>query len=496
MLLTSHAFVPLATHSTAKPVPRDPANTHAAGLTEMRSQLSRETQCDWNTPAAAAALAVSACGLLQSRRAKRGLGLFKSGAKQRDPVACARRIFRRKPEDLLINSGDKASEEELRDVAGCTLGSQAMTFNIWPPALRAENEQDEMALKRARLEGRRGGTAGSLEVPLFMEWPFYEAAIEDLSPMGKDDPALVPYKILELRYEMKKAFALLNSWANTNRGRTLGFTQTGLNKLSSVKVAVPILMRLVQGTQFFANWVQEGSGTDFEEFLEGSGADDITKRELRTFLKGSDSEVDSELKHLKMDCIASSTNGSALALWAMESGGVARVEFCIGHDCMETGPEAEQALMQLIAGKAAEMGATKLISRVRFVEAGKFFRPEFMENLGLNTTDKEAWASSFKEDRGEDEIVRGKVMDKESALTEEAAQILIAAANTPEAVDGLRMWLMVLGLEQHLEAANEWCEEMGASHMEEVVDAREDLVEWLGDKLCEEEKKALLERLY
>eukprot|EP00913_Durusdinium_trenchii_P017051 g16036.t1 len=48
-----------------------------------------------------------------------------------------------------------------------------------------------------------------------------------------------------------------------------------------------------------------------------------------------------------------------------------------------------------------------------------------------------------------------------------------------EAVPGLQLWLSRMGLEEHLPAANEWCQEMGASVLEEVIDDLDDFTEAL-----------------
>mmetsp|Transcript_122868 Transcript_122868/g.342396 ORF Transcript_122868/g.342396 Transcript_122868/m.342396 type:complete len:215 (+) Transcript_122868:168-812(+) len=61
-----------------------------------------------------------------------------------------------------------------------------------------------------------------------------------------------------------------------------------------------------------------------------------------------------------------------------------------------------------------------------------------------------------------------------------------------EAVPGLRLWLADLDLEDHLEIVNEWCQEMGAAVLVEVVENVEDLAETL--RLPPEEVLSLQER--
>ncbi|CAL1156951.1 unnamed protein product, partial [Cladocopium goreaui] len=66
----------------------------------------------------------------------------------------------------------------------------------------------------------------------------------------------------------------------------------------------------------------------------------------------------------------------------------------------------------------------------------------------------------------------------------------------PEAVPGLQTWLLLLCLEDRIEAANEWCHEMGAATLEEVIESREDLADFLQEHstLTPGEREALLER--
>mmetsp|Transcript_55006 Transcript_55006/g.103052 ORF Transcript_55006/g.103052 Transcript_55006/m.103052 type:complete len:199 (-) Transcript_55006:11-607(-) len=61
-----------------------------------------------------------------------------------------------------------------------------------------------------------------------------------------------------------------------------------------------------------------------------------------------------------------------------------------------------------------------------------------------------------------------------------------------EAVAGLRTWLRAMGLEDHLPAANTWCEEMGASVLAEIMESFDDFVE--GMELSEEDAETLRKR--
>ena len=46
------------------------------------------------------------------------------------------------------------------------------------------------------------------------------------------------------------------------------------------------------------------------------------------------------------------------------------VHFCLGHDCLNEGPQVEELLLRQVAGKAARLGARRLRVRARFTEKG------------------------------------------------------------------------------------------------------------------------------
>merc|ERR1711956_112276 len=60
-----------------------------------------------------------------------------------------------------------------------------------------------------------------------------------------------------------------------------------------------------------------------------------------------------------------------------------------------------------------------------------------------------------------------------------------------ETIPSLHLWLTTRGLERHMQAANTWCYEMGATDINEVVDNKEDFADYLGDALTEEERDRL-----
>mmetsp|Transcript_66404 Transcript_66404/g.130908 ORF Transcript_66404/g.130908 Transcript_66404/m.130908 type:complete len:193 (-) Transcript_66404:54-632(-) len=61
-----------------------------------------------------------------------------------------------------------------------------------------------------------------------------------------------------------------------------------------------------------------------------------------------------------------------------------------------------------------------------------------------------------------------------------------------ESVPGLRDWLWSRGLDRHFAAVDKWCLEMGAVDFGEVAEETEELAEFLGDALTEEERRVLL----
>eukprot|EP00929_Paragymnodinium_shiwhaense_P121043 TRINITY_DN93161_c0_g1_i1.p1 TRINITY_DN93161_c0_g1~~TRINITY_DN93161_c0_g1_i1.p1 ORF type:complete len:190 (-),score=21.93 TRINITY_DN93161_c0_g1_i1:182-751(-) len=61
-----------------------------------------------------------------------------------------------------------------------------------------------------------------------------------------------------------------------------------------------------------------------------------------------------------------------------------------------------------------------------------------------------------------------------------------------ESVPGLRDWLWSRNLDRHFEAVDRWCVEMGAADFGEVADSSEELADFLGDALTDEERAVLL----
>mmetsp|Transcript_67495 Transcript_67495/g.217957 ORF Transcript_67495/g.217957 Transcript_67495/m.217957 type:complete len:333 (-) Transcript_67495:102-1100(-) len=331
-------------------------------------------------------------------------------------------------------------------------------------------------------------------------WPYYEVAIPGVAALAGGESDLQDYRVLDLTGNLDMAFVLANRWRQFNTGRSLGFTQTGAARLSSSVITLPIMTRQLQGLVVFRKWAAEkpGAEVDLEEFLSESGADEATANELRATLGVASPKAlvgdapapdgASLLGSMHVDAIVGMDRGSALAIWGLGPGGVARVEFCVGHDCLEFGPHAEEVLLRLVAGRAAGLGARSLLCRVRFTESGRFFVPAAFRGLGLQPVAREAWGESFVEETDDEPA------DSDADLTAEEAAAL--AVDVPEGVPGLRLWLTIQGLQEHMEAVNTWCDEVGAATLEEVIDNREELVDALGDLLSDPERSGLLARTY
>lgn len=402
---------------------------------------------------------------------------------------------------------EAATEDEIRMASGVTLGANFSLRPVtWPPTQGARDERLNPA--KDRLEGRSGGGAGARSVPPLEHWPYYTVDIAELPLLEQDDEEWLTYRTMDMTNDLQRAYALADNWKQFNTGRSLSFLQRGAAKLASNVLTLPIITRQLQGLAAYRKWVVKEKADDtepeFERFLAESGADEITANELRCVVRGTRHGVNPEdifalpegepstLSELRVDTVIGMAEGNALAIWAVGPGpgATARVEFCIGHDCVETGPVAEEILLRHIATKAAAMGAERLQCRVRFTNDGLFVVPPAFKKLGL-VRSEELWDSDFEQDTEED-----SPLGKEAALVEEGESVLSTVDAIPESVPGLKVWLTVQGLENHIEAANAWCEEMGAATLDEVVESREDLCECMGGLLTEQQRQKMLARQY
>jgi len=343
--------------------------------------------------------------------------------------------------------------------------------STWPPK---QDEAHRSGISPVLAELSLGGKSGFAE--LFENWPFYQAAISEVQVLSLGDAELKPYKFLDFTKEPDRAFALVMRWEKANYGRSANFSGKGAGNLSSVKVTNPVMMRQIQGLGVFQKWCSKpgNDATNLDEFLKSCKASEETCNEFR--------EVAPVGQEVFVTALMGSTQGSALSVWNLDPvTNAARIHFCLGHDCLEAGPVAEQRMLRLIAGLAKEKGAEQLRCRVRFTEQGYVLPP--VESLSCLSP--EPGVEAF-------EVVGVNWVDAVTPDLKKERKNQKPLEDIPEAVHGLKTWLMLICIEDHLEAANAWCEEMGAATLDEVVEAREDLAEALD--LSENQRQALLSR--
>eukprot|EP00930_Biecheleria_cincta_P062375 TRINITY_DN4784_c1_g1_i1.p1 TRINITY_DN4784_c1_g1~~TRINITY_DN4784_c1_g1_i1.p1 ORF type:complete len:448 (-),score=94.56 TRINITY_DN4784_c1_g1_i1:43-1353(-) len=345
------------------------------------------------------------------------------------------------------------SDQPVTDMTMVQLGATGVK-STWPPK---QNEAHRSDISPVLAELSMGGKSGFADQ--FQNWPFYQAAISEVQVLSPEDAELKPYKIIDFTKELDRAFALAMRWEKANFGRSANFSGDGAGNLSSVKVTNPILMRQIQGLGVFEKWcLQPGhDATKLDEFLESYEASEDTCKEFR--------EVAPVGQEVFVTALMGSTQGSALSVWNLDSvTNTARIHFCLGHDCLQAGPVAEQALLRLIAGIAKEKGAEQLRCRVRFTEQGYVLPPSSLDCLT-----PEPGIEAF-------EVVGVDWVDAVTPDLKRERKNQKPLEDIPEAVHGLKTWLMMICIEDHLE----------------VVEAREDLAEALD--LTENQRQALLAR--
>jgi len=176
------------------------------------------------------------------------------------------------------------------------------------------------------------------------------------------------------------------------------------------------------------------------------------------------------LQRIRVSAILGTDEGSAIAMWMLlEEKKRLIIDICVGDDAMGVGPHAEEILIRHLAVKGAELGAQEIWCRTRRTESGKVYAPAALVNL------------SFK-------AVPTAEQDEEEWDT---LQVFEERKEIKETIPSLHLWLTTRGLERHMQAANTWCYEMGATDINEVVDNKEDFADYLGDALTEEERDRL-----
>eukprot|EP00929_Paragymnodinium_shiwhaense_P108148 TRINITY_DN74468_c0_g1_i1.p1 TRINITY_DN74468_c0_g1~~TRINITY_DN74468_c0_g1_i1.p1 ORF type:complete len:525 (+),score=148.20 TRINITY_DN74468_c0_g1_i1:51-1577(+) len=482
------------TQRAAEPALRPPCQLPAEGAAAAPASSSHG--------ALAAGLATAAAVVAGARRRRH--------RRSRSSKAVRRRALPGLEQDLLDDDVRLLQEVDgANNMAGVAVSASKAGLPAWRG--RATADQDINESKIQRLEGFRGGSVDAREVPDFVDWPSYQIALKDMECLKPDDPALKDFKVLDMTHTVDKASYLSNRWRKLNQGRSLSFLETGGAKLSSCKVAVTILALQMQGLNACRKAVEKKLGeavetcpvSFVEDFIRENGVDNLTANEFRTIITGvpqrevgdtTESPPDATAYLPFVDAVVGMDKGTAIAVWKIDkSNGTASVEICLGHDCLTEGIVAEGLVLQLVGQKAKDLGLDTLRCKVRFTEDGKYFVPPSFDTLGLSKCPEEAW-DRFVQDFADEE----KELKDRLAVNDGPTSDPFAGPPEPpqEVVYGLHLWLMVRGLEHLLPACNEWCEEMGAATMEEVVESREDLAEALADKIRPEERQKLVERNY
>lgn len=285
------------------------------------------------------------------------------------------------------------------------------------------------------------------EVPPVEKWPFHQAPItEELMDTGD----ISDYKMLPMTDAIGRAFFLASRWKAANEARR----HLGYNVNDSL--------------QDVANL--NGTVLAFREMV-------AQLKRLSRFRKLKDDDDRpsdaARLEVMRVTGILGTVDGSAIAIWSYAPARKrALIDLCIGDDCMDRGTYAEEKLIRVLSKEAKELGADTLWLRTRRTESGLVFVPKYFPKLGFTAVPK-----NEQEDEDWGDLFGSGVEVKEEIV---------------EYVDGLKLWVSTRGLEHLLEAANEWCKEMGAVNVNEIAENKEDFADYLGDRISQEERDKLL----
>lgn len=312
--------------------------------------------------------------------------------------------------------------------------------------------QRERLIKELRGEVKVSMSDGDLDfvpkaqVPPLEKWPFHEVAITD--KLKATDEELKDWRQLEMSDDLGRAFFLASRWKGSNEARRhLGYNVNDeIEDIANMNGSVLALRCLVE---------QLKRGARFRKQPHGQPEPSDANR----------------LRNLRINGLLGTTKGSAMAMW-MYSAEKRRVliDICIGDDCMDQGPYAEETLIRHLATKGAQLGAVSIWCRTRRTESGRVFVPKYYPKLGFT-------AVPYDLQEEEEWDVTGLKMKKEIV----------------ETVPGLNLWMSTRQLERHMEAANTWCYEMGAADINEVAENKLGLIAYLGEELTEEERDRLLQ---
>jgi len=280
--------------------------------------------------------------------------------------------------------------------------------------------------------------------PPLEKWPFHEAKVVDEVKGTPDD--LKGYRILRMTESLDQAYYLAARWKGSNEARRhLGYNvRDEIEDVANMNASVLALRATTTQLTRLGN---------FRKMPED-------ERSL------SDS---ARLRAMRVDGILGTTGGSALALWFYSPAKKrAYIDVCVGDDCMEQGPHAEEVVMKFIFREAGELGAETVWCRTRRTESGRVLVPTYFKKFGFSKLPPEAMEEEMWEDLHPDEV-------KEEIV---------------EFLQGLSLWMSTRDLAHCLAKTNEWCKEMGAADVNEVADNKEDLADYLG--LEGEERERLL----
>ena len=284
------------------------------------------------------------------------------------------------------------------------------------------------------------------QVPPLEKWPFYRVDITDESKISEEQQK--DYQVLELTEDIGRAFFLATRWKVVNEGRrALGYgVNTSIND-------VAYMNGVVLGYKALVNQI---------------------KRISRFRRRKEEDQVPSDADRLqKLQCtsLLGTAKGSGIALWFYnESRKKLMIDLCLGDDCIDQGPYAEEMVLRYLVSKGEKLGAETIWCRSRRTESGKVFLPQPMRNLGFSAVPIE--------EQEEEEWETLGIKQKEEEAT--------------EAVPGLRVWLATRDLESFLPDANAWCDEMGATDINEVAENKYDLADFLEEKGLSSEQRLKL----
>lgn len=287
------------------------------------------------------------------------------------------------------------------------------------------------------------------KVPPLERWPYYQMEVSEQLKVSPDE--LKDFQELDLTEDLPRAFFLANRWKQANEARRhLGYSvNTTLNDVANMN----------------------GTVLGFKAMVEQFKRTSKFRRRKPEDPMPSDAE---RLKSLKITSLLGTKKGSAMALWCYNSRNQKLlVDLCLGDDCMDQGLYAEEVLLRKLISTAVDLGATKLWCRSRRTESGKVFLPPPMRSLGFTAVPVE----EQEEEEWED------------------LSAPVTKAEVSEVIPGLHLWMTTRDLESYMGAANTWCDEMGATDLNEVADNKQELADFLQTEhgMSEDERQRLVQ---